>query len=80
MKRHLLLTPVLAIYDPQLHAKAIADNLSYGIGTVMIQKQLEGTSSIHIEGIFKYRTERVVGHDGGMRETGRLFNQENASH
>ena len=26
-KRHLLLTPVLAIYDPQLHATAIADAL-----------------------------------------------------
>ena len=39
----MLLTSVLAIYDPQLHAKAIADALSYGIGAVMVQKHLEGT-------------------------------------
>ena len=43
MKRHLLLTAVLAIYDPQLQAKVIADASSYGIGAVIVQKLLEGT-------------------------------------
>ena len=33
-----------------------------------------------IEGIFKYQIERVVGYDVGMRETGRLFDQQNVSH
>ena len=80
----MLLTPVLVIYDPQLHAKDIADALSYGIGAVIVQKHLEGTyleaSSIHIEGIFKYGRERVVGHDMGEQETGNLFDQQDVSH
>ena len=42
IKRHLVLTPVLAIHDPQLQAKVIADASSYGIGAVMDQKQKEG--------------------------------------
>ena len=43
-------------------------------------------SSIHIEGIIKYRTEiskdrkRGVGHDVDMRETGRLFDRQNVLH
>ena len=43
IKRHLVLTPVLEIYDPQLQAKVIADASSYGVGAVMVQKLLEGT-------------------------------------
>ena len=43
MKRHLVLTLVLAIYDPQLQVKVIADTSSYGIGDVMDQKHIEGT-------------------------------------
>ena len=81
IKRHLPLTPVLAIYDPQLQAKAIADASSYWSrnGPKAPRGYLE-VSSIHIEGILKYRTERGVGHDVGMRETGRLFDQQNISH
>ena len=41
IKRHLVLTPVLAINDPQLRAKVTADASSYGIGAVMDQKHIE---------------------------------------
>ena len=43
IKRQLVSTPVLAIYDPQLQTKVIADAFPYGIGAVMVQKHLEGT-------------------------------------
>ena len=42
IKRQLVSTPVLAIYDSQPQTKVIADPSSYGIGAVMVQKQLEG--------------------------------------
>ena len=59
MKRHLVLTPVLAIYDSQLQAKVIADASSYGIGAVIIQTFLEGTLkpvAFISKGIIKYLT------------------------
>ena len=43
IKRQLISTPALAIYDPQQQTKVIADASSYGIGAVMVQKNLEGT-------------------------------------
>ena len=43
IKRQLVSKPVLAIYDPQLQTKVIADASSYGIGAVMVQKHQEGT-------------------------------------
>ena len=43
IKRQLVSKPVLAIYDPQLQTKVIANASSYGIGAVMVQKHQEGT-------------------------------------
>ena len=43
IKRQLVSKPYLAIYDPQLQTKVIADASSYGIGAVMVQKHQEGT-------------------------------------
>ena len=43
IKRQLVSTPALAIYDPQQQTKVIADASSYGIGAVIVQKNLEGT-------------------------------------
>ena len=42
IKRQLVATPALAIYDPQLQTKVIAAASSYGIRAVMVQKHQEG--------------------------------------